>query len=207
MTALLIFLTALLVGLNGFFVIAEYALVRSRRARLEQDIEEGARGARLALHQIDEINEYVSTIQVGITMASIGIGAIGEPAFANLLEDPLGGALSHAAAVALAVVLAYLIITSWHIIAGELVPKYYAIGHAEGVARRTARPLELFIENRSRSAPRYWMALGLPTQRSGCEDPQRHDAHARARRSAHDSAVIHAAISRRRWGSWPPRPG
>src|SRR5439155_16952592 len=124
--------TGLLVGLNGFFVIAEYALVRSRRARLESDAKERKRGALLALHQIDEINEYVSTIQVGITMASIGIGAIGEPAFANLLEDPLGGPLGHAAAVALAVILAYLIITSWHIIAGELVPKYYAIGHAEG---------------------------------------------------------------------------
>src|SRR5438874_13818226 len=99
MTALLICLTSLLVGLNGFFVIAEYALVRSRRARLESDAEEGLRGARQAVHQIDEINQYVSTIQVGITMASIGIGAIGEPAFANLLEDQLGGPLSHAAAV------------------------------------------------------------------------------------------------------------
>src|SRR5213076_1309381 len=140
MTALLIFLTALLVALNGFFVIAEYALVRSRRARLEQDIEEGARGARLALHQVDEINEYVSTIQVGITLASIGIGAIGEPAFAGLFEDWLGGALSHVAAVVISAIVAYLIITSAHIIAGELVPKYYAIGHAEGVARRVAPP-------------------------------------------------------------------
>jgi CBS domain containing-hemolysin-like protein len=143
-TALLIFLTALLVGLNGFFVIAEYALVRSRRARLEQDTEEGQRGAKLALHQIDEINEYVSTIQVGITMASIGIGAIGEPVFADLLEGWLGNTLGHAASVAISVILAYLIITSAHIIAGELVPKYYAIGHAEIVARRVARPLEAF---------------------------------------------------------------
>src|SRR5437763_12042340 len=144
MTALLIVLTALLVALNGFFVIAEYALVRTRRARLESDAAEGLRGSRLALHQVDEINEYVSTIQVGITMASIGIGAIGEPAFADLLEGALGEPLSHAAAVVISVILAYLIITSAHIIAGELVPKYYAIGHAEGVARRVARPLEMF---------------------------------------------------------------
>jgi CBS domain containing-hemolysin-like protein len=143
MTALLIFLTALLVGLNGFFVIAEYALVRSRRARLEGDAEEGQRGARLAVHQLDEINEYVSTIQVGITLASIGIGALGEPAFAHLFEKWFGDAVSHVVAVVAAAVLAYLIITSAHIIAGELVPKYYAIGHAEGVARRVARPLEL----------------------------------------------------------------
>src|SRR3954453_7498197 len=144
MTALLIVLTALLVALNGFFVIAEYALVRSRRARLESDADEGLRGAGLAVHQLDEINEYVSTIQVGITLASIGIGALGEPAFAHLFEDWLGGALRHVAAGVLAAVLAYLIITSAHIIAGELVPKYYAIGHAEGVARRVARPLEVF---------------------------------------------------------------
>jgi len=143
MTALLIVLTALLVGLNGFFVIAEYALVRSRRARLEADAEEGQRGARLAVHQLDEINEYVSTIQVGITLASIGIGALGEPAFAHLFEDWFGNTVSHVAAVVAAAILAYLIITSAHIIAGELVPKYYAIGHAEGVARRVARPLEL----------------------------------------------------------------
>src|SRR4051794_8436339 len=77
-------------------------------------------------------------------MASIGIGAIGEPVFADLLEGWLGNTLGHAASVALAVILAYLIITSAHIIAGELVPKYYAIGHAEIVARRVARPLELF---------------------------------------------------------------
>jgi CBS domain containing-hemolysin-like protein len=143
MTALLIVLTALLVALNGFFVIAEYALVRSRRARLESDAEEGLRGATLAVHQIDEINEYVSTIQVGITLASIGIGALGEPAFAHLFEHWLGGPLSHVASVVLAAILAYLIITSAHIIAGELVPKYYAIGHAEGVARRVSRPLEV----------------------------------------------------------------
>src|SRR3954471_2993673 len=144
MTALLIVLTALLVALNGFFVIAEYALVRSRRARLESDAAEGLRGSALAVHQIDEINEYVSTIQVGITLASIGIGALGEPAFAHLFERWLGGPLSHVASVVLAAVLAYLIITSAHIVAGELVPKYYAIGHAEGVARRVARPLEAF---------------------------------------------------------------
>src|SRR3954451_20136912 len=144
MTALAIVLTGVLIALNGFFVIAEYALVRTRRARLEQDAEEGKRGAKQALHQIDEINEYVSTIQVGITMASIGIGAIGEPAFASLFENWFGDTISHGLSVAISVILAYLIITSAHIIAGELVPKYYAIGHAEIVARRVARPLEAF---------------------------------------------------------------
>src|SRR3954468_3866031 len=118
MTALAIVLTGLLIALNGFFVIAEYALVRTRRARLEQDAEEGKRGAKQALHQIDEINEYVSTIQVGITMASIGIGAIGEPAFASLFENWFGDTVSHGFSVVAAGLLAYLIITSGHIVAG-----------------------------------------------------------------------------------------
>ena len=91
--ALFIILTGLLVLVNAFFVIAEYALVRSRRARLESLVEEGARGARLALMQLESIGDYISACQVGITMASIGIGALGEPAIAHLLEPVLGGAL------------------------------------------------------------------------------------------------------------------
>src|SRR5919205_58943 len=144
MTALLLVLTALLIALNAFFVMGEYALVRSRRARLETLREEGARGAGLALAQIDDIGDYISTVQVGITATSIGIGALGEPVLAKALEPVFGGPLSHGVAVALAVVIAYLIITSAHIIAGEIVPKLYAIDRAEGVARRLAAPLRFF---------------------------------------------------------------
>jgi len=140
MTALLLVATALLVALNAFFVMAEYALVRSRRTRLEALKEEGARGADLALEQVDQIQEYISAAQVGITMASIGIGALGEPAVAHALKPVLGGPLSHGAAVVISAILAYLLITSAHIVAGEIVPKLYVIPHAEGVARRLARP-------------------------------------------------------------------
>jgi CBS domain containing-hemolysin-like protein len=143
-TALLLLSTVVLIALNGFFVMAEYALVRSRRARLETLRDEGAKGAALAVEQIDEIGDYISTVQVGITMASIGIGALGEPAIADQLEPAFGGAMSHGLAVAVAVLIAYLIITSAHIVAGELVPKLYAIDRAEGVARRVARPLRFF---------------------------------------------------------------
>jgi CBS domain containing-hemolysin-like protein len=143
-TALFIILTGLLVLVNAFFVIAEYALVRSRRARLEALAEEGARGARLALTQIDEIGDYISACQVGITMASIGIGALGEPAIAHLLEPALGGVLGHAASVAISVVIAYLLITTAQSIVGEIVPKLYTIQHAESLARRVARPLRFF---------------------------------------------------------------
>jgi CBS domain containing-hemolysin-like protein len=144
MTALLLVATALLIALNAFFVMGEYALVRSRRARLETLRDEGARGAALALRQIDEIGDYISTVQVGITMTSIGIGALGEPVLADTFEPLTGKVLGHGLAVALAVALAYLIITSAHIVAGELVPKLYAIDRAEGVARRVAPALRFF---------------------------------------------------------------
>jgi len=75
MTALALLAVLLLVFMNAYFVIAEYALVRSRRSRLEEMAEQGRRGAALAVHQIDDISNYISAIQVGITMASIGIGA------------------------------------------------------------------------------------------------------------------------------------
>jgi CBS domain containing-hemolysin-like protein len=141
---LFVILTGLLVLANAFFVIAEYALVRSSRARLEALAEEGVRGARLALSQVEHIGDYISACQVGVTMSSIAIGALGEPAFAHLLEPLLGPAIGHTAAVALSVIVAYLLITVAQTIAGEIVPKLYAIQHAEGVARRIARPLQFF---------------------------------------------------------------
>ena len=143
-TALFIILTALLVLVNAFFVIAEYALVRSRRERLEALADDGARGARLALTQIDQIGDYISACQVGITMASIGIGALGEPAIAHLLEPLFGHALGHTAAVAISVIIAYLLITIAQSIVGEIVPKLYTIQHAEGLARGIARPIQFF---------------------------------------------------------------
>jgi CBS domain containing-hemolysin-like protein len=141
---LFIFLTALLVLANAFFVIAEYALVRSRRARLETLVEQGARGARLALTQHEHIGDYISACQVGITMASIGIGALGEPAIAHLLEKAFGPGVAHGLAVAISVVIAYLLVTSAQSIVGEIVPKLYTIQHAEALARRVARPLQFF---------------------------------------------------------------
>jgi CBS domain containing-hemolysin-like protein len=137
-------LTALLIAINAFFVIAEYALVRSRRARLELMREQGAKGAGLALDQLGNINEYISAVQIGVTLTSIGIGALGEPALANLLKDALGDTLSHGVAVAVSAVVAFLIIASAQLIAGEMVPKFYAIDRAEAVARRVARPLQAF---------------------------------------------------------------
>jgi CBS domain containing-hemolysin-like protein len=142
--ALFIILTGLLVLVNAFFVIAEYSLVRSRKGRLEAMAEEGRRGARMALMQLEEIGDYIAACQVGITMASIGIGALGEPAIAHLLEPLLGHAVGHTAAVAVSVVIAYLLITIAQSIVGEIAPKLYTIQHAEDLARRISRPLRFF---------------------------------------------------------------
>jgi CBS domain containing-hemolysin-like protein len=135
---------AVLVAANGFFVAAEFALVRTRDSKMEALAQEGARGAALARAQIDRIDEYLAACQLGITMASIGIGFLGEPAIASLLEEPLGGVMSHGVAVVIAFAISYLIVTTAHITVGEQVPKIYAITHPEGTARRAARLLHLF---------------------------------------------------------------
>src|ERR1700730_4308491 len=124
--------------------MAEYALIRSRRARLEVMRDDGQRGAGLALSQLANIKEYISAVQIGVTMNSIGIGALGEPAMASLLRDALGGTLSEGVAVVITAIAAFAVITTAQLIAGEMVPKFYAIEHAEAVARRVARPLQGF---------------------------------------------------------------
>ena len=144
MNGLKLILAALLVAINAFFVIAEYALVRSRRSTLEVMRDEGARGATLALAQLARVNEYISAVQIGVTLCSIGIGALGEPALAALLKGVLGNTLGHGVAVAIAVVVAFVLISSAQLVAGEMVPKFYAIDRAEAVARRVARPLQAF---------------------------------------------------------------
>jgi len=141
---LLIFAVLVLVGLNGFFVAAEFALVRTRESRLEAMAEEGQSGARMALRQLDKIDEYLSACQLGITMASIAIGFLGEPAIGRLIEGAFGESVPHWVSTATAVALAYFIVTAAHITIGEQVPKIYAITHAEGTSRRTARGLNWF---------------------------------------------------------------
>jgi CBS domain containing-hemolysin-like protein len=143
-TAPFIIFTVVLVLVNAFFTIAEYSLVRSRKTRLQQMAEEGKRGAGLALTLMEDIGDYIATSQVGITMASIGIGALGEPAIAHALESVLGGPIGHGTAVVVSVVIAYLLITVTQSIVGEIAPKLYTIQHAEDLARRIARPLHAF---------------------------------------------------------------
>jgi CBS domain containing-hemolysin-like protein len=143
MTAVLLAGMLALVLVNAFFVAAEFSLVRARRSRLEQ-VAEGDRRARLALREIEEISEYLSACQLGITFASVGIGFLGEPAIADLIHPWLGGALSHGLALAISLTIAYVLTTALHITIGEQVPKLVAISRAEAMARSVARPLYWF---------------------------------------------------------------
>ncbi|MGH2981951.1 MAG: hemolysin family protein, partial [Solirubrobacterales bacterium] len=144
MSAVLLALVFVLVGVNGFFVAAEFAIVRSRRSRIEQLAQEGDRRAISALDQMDHIDEYVATSQVGITLASIGLGFLGEPAVANLIEPLIEGPVGEAAALAISFVFAYALVTLLHVIFGEQAPKMIGIAHAETMMLRISRPLALF---------------------------------------------------------------
>ena len=143
MTLLLLSAVVVLIFANGFFVAAEFALVRSRRARMEELAREGDRRAPRVLKQLDDLSEYLSACQFGITLASLGIGFLGEPAIADLVE-PVFEDLSHAVAAPAAIGIAYVLVTAGHITVGEQVPKIYAIVNAEAIAKRVARPLDLF---------------------------------------------------------------
>src|SRR3954454_12773929 len=138
MTVLLLLAVVVLVLLNGCFVAAEFALVRVRRSRVEEDAEEGKRGAALLARQLDELSRYLAACQLGITFTSLGIGFLGEPAVAQIFEDILGPGVSHDVSLAVSLAIAYLITTSLHITIGEQVPKIYAINRAERVARWVA---------------------------------------------------------------------
>jgi CBS domain containing-hemolysin-like protein len=143
MSVLLLVLLFLLVVVNGFFVAAEFALVRSRHGRIEQLAKEGLSGAEAAAEQLGRIDESLSACQVGITMASIGIGFLGEPSLAKLLEPAFGG-FAHGVAAGLSLAVAFALVTAIHISVGEQVPKMLAISDAERMARRVSRPLSWF---------------------------------------------------------------
>jgi CBS domain containing-hemolysin-like protein len=144
MSVLLLVFLLLLIAVNGFFVAAEFAIVRSRRSRLEQLREEGDRRASQALEQVDNVDQYVATSQVGITLASLGIGFLGEPALAELLEPLFGEFFGHAAAIGVSIAIAFTIVTFLHVILGEQAPKMLAIGKAEEVLLWIARPMGFF---------------------------------------------------------------
>lgn len=141
-----VFVILLLVAANAFFAAAEFALVSVRETRIQQLIEAHRVGARTVLKLHQQLTRVVNGVQLGITVTSLTLGWLGEPALARLFEFwigrvPYAAIYAHATAVAVAFVL----ITSLHVILGELVPKSLALQRAERVALAVAAPMDVFL--------------------------------------------------------------
>jgi CBS domain containing-hemolysin-like protein len=145
MTLLRLFAVLLLVAMNGFFVAAEFALVGVRSSRIETLAASGSRSAKRLLNLLQNLNSYLSASQLGITLASLALGWIGEPAIARLLEGPLAG-LSETWRHSIAFLIAFSIITSLHIVLGEQAPKLVGLAIAEKLALWIALPMEVFYK-------------------------------------------------------------
>ena len=137
-----------LVVANGFFVAAEFSIVTVRKTRIDQLVAEGHRGARAVRRAVSAPDRYIAATQLGITMASLGLGWLAEPALASVFEPALTFLPAHLAAAtahSIAVAMAFAIITAVEIIFGELTPKWIALERAEKTALLVVRPLELFM--------------------------------------------------------------
>ncbi|HEX9119889.1 MAG TPA: hemolysin family protein [Terriglobales bacterium] len=141
-----VFAVLLLVAANAFFVAAEFALVSVRDTRIQQLIEAGRVGARTVRKLHERMDELLSAVQLGVTLASLGLGWIGEPTLAALLQLAMGGGdhptvLAHTTAVAVA----FILITYLHVVLGEVVPKSVTLQRPDRVALAVAAPMDFFI--------------------------------------------------------------
>jgi CBS domain containing-hemolysin-like protein len=145
-TFLYILLVFFLVFANGFFVASEFALVGVRRSRIQTLAASGSTSAKRLLVLLDNLNAYISATQLGITMASLALGWVGEPVFAHLLEAPLKGRVSEVTLHTISFAIAFTIITFLHIVLGELAPKTLALEQAEKVALKISWPMQTFYK-------------------------------------------------------------
>jgi CBS domain containing-hemolysin-like protein len=141
-----VFVVLLLVAVNAFFAAAEFALVSVRETRIQQLIEAHRAGARIVLKLHQQLTRVVNGVQLGITVTSLALGWLGEPVLGRLFESWIGR-IPHATlyAHAIAVTVAFVSITSLHVILGELVPKSLALQRAERVALAVAAPMDVFL--------------------------------------------------------------
>ncbi|GLV58633.1 hypothetical protein KDH_54630 [Dictyobacter sp. S3.2.2.5] len=136
-----------LVAANGFFVAGEFALVKIRTTRINQLVAEGHVAARVVQKEIQHLDTFIAATQLGITLASLALGWIGEPSLAHLVEPVflwVGGGAAEAVSHTVAIAISFILITIIHIVLGELVPKSIALQRSEGTAFFVARPLYLF---------------------------------------------------------------
>ena len=144
-SGLLLFAALLLVALNGLFVAAEFAFVKIRTSKVEEMVQEGKSSAGIVKEAIENLDSYLAVCQLGITIASLGLGALGEPAIATLIEpllEPLG--VSEGTLHAVAFVVGFVIITFLHVVFGELAAKSFAIAKPEGTSRLVAPFMKFF---------------------------------------------------------------
>ena len=143
--ALSLFLVLFFLLMNAFFVAAEFSLVRVRKSQVEILVDEGCSGAKYTKLVADNVNAYLSACQLGITLASLALGWLGEPAVSQLIEGPLLAiGLPEAAIHGIAIAIGFVVITALHIVVGELIPKSLAIFSTERYALFTATPLVWF---------------------------------------------------------------
>lgn len=139
-------LAILFIALNGFFVLSEFSIVKVRKSKLEELIKEGKAGAKLALKITNSLDTYLSANQLGITLSSLALGWLGQPAIARLIGEPLKyfTNLSQEGIGTIALGVAFILITLLHVVLGELIPKSVAIAKTESVVLWVARPLHIF---------------------------------------------------------------
>ncbi|MGM0605825.1 MAG: hemolysin family protein [Halobacteriota archaeon] len=137
-------LALVLVGLNGFFVAAEFAYVRVRSTAVESMVEADKPGASLLQEAMENLDDYLAVTQLGITIASLGLGWIGEPAVASLISPVAGALLPERLVHLVAFAIGFSVITFLHVVFGELAPKTIAIAQAEQIALFVAAPMKAF---------------------------------------------------------------
>ncbi len=160
----------LIVGWNAFFVAAEYAFVTIRRTRLQELIEGGSRRARSVLAIVEDPAHFISAMQLGVTLSSLALGAVGVPFVSDLLRDSVG-VESDGLATAVSVALAFALVTALHVVLGEIVPKTIGLGRAEATALFVAGPVRLFFRL---AHPVIWVLQRLArmvTRAAGIADP------------------------------------
>ncbi len=136
-----------LLAANGFFVAAEFAVLAARRSRIEQLAADGVRSAKHALASIKNLSMMLAGAQLGITMCSLGLGALAEPALAGIIEGVIGEVftISDTARHVIGFAFGLSIVVFLHMVVGEMAPKSWAISHPEESAMRLARPFRLFV--------------------------------------------------------------
>ena len=147
MTIFEIGMIAVIIAWNAFFVAAEFAFVAVRRTRIDELVEEGSASAKRVQGLLQDPARFISAFQVAITLSSLALGAVGEPAVSGVFEDAFGsiGVLGDSAVVVVSVVFAFAIISGLHVVLGEIVPKTVTLSRAETVALRVVLPVRVFM--------------------------------------------------------------